>query len=132
MRGDTFDFAFVSYSLEADTDYTLIYYADKEDRTVNWGGDNPGAVIASGTSDGTGYLILSGSPDLGMSLPCPPDANISIYSYNGSPDYYTHAHGAKIWLVPTDCLTGGGLPVATWSPDRFLFETDLIVYVDTD
>jgi len=130
-EGDVFCYEFRGYGLEDGEDYSLIYYADFEDRMNVWGGNNPGALIATGTASG-GNLTMSGSIDLGMDLPSPPDANISIHDYSGDPDYYTNAHGAKIWLVPTDCYDAGLKKVTTWSPGRFLFETDLIWYDDTN
>jgi hypothetical protein len=151
LSGETFDFVFVGEGLE-DTNYSLIYYADyyesdEQDRYTTWGGNYPGALIASGNAvDGT--LELSGSlnlrPDLtpgededGIDLPWPPDGNIEDYHYDGPPDYYDHANGAKIWLVPSECYEAGtpGEPVCQvtkWEPDRFLFETDLITFDDTN
>jgi hypothetical protein len=129
---DTFNFYFTAYNLEPSTAYSLIYYADFADRYTQWGGNNPGALIAVGVSDTSGNLTLNGSVELGMSLPCTPDANMSVHDYSGSPDYYAHAHGAKIWLVPSDCYDATACQVITWSPTRFLFETDLIFYMDSD
>lgn len=105
----TFDYTFEGYGLE-DIEYSLIYYADP------WPGNNPGALIGSGTASG-GRLSLSGSPDLGMDLPDPADANY--------PD------GAKIWLVPSDYYNEVSGEV-TWAPDSFLYETRLINYHDTN
>ena len=127
--GDVFCYEFRGYVPE-NIEYSLIYYADFEDRYNVWGGNNPGALIATGTASG-GSLTMSGSIDLGMDLPSPPDANIAIHDYSGSPDNYAHAHGAKIWLVPSDCYNGVDT-VTSWQPTRFLFETDLISYDDTD
>lgn len=131
--GPEFAYCFSATGLEVDTDYSLIYYADTENRFVDWGGDNPGAVIATFVADTNGDIATaSGSVELNMSLPAPEDANGYHYDYTAEPDGYAHPFGAKIWLVPTDCLTDGNLPVVVWSPNRFLFETDLIYYVDTD
>jgi len=129
--GNNFNFSFTATGL-TDGDYSLIYYADTEDRYVDWGGDNPGAVIA--TFAAVSGNISSGdmSVNLGMNLPSPPDANAYFYDYTGDPDNYAHATGAKIWLVPTSVLTSGAMPVATWAPNNdWLFETDLIYYDDT-
>ncbi|MBA7709247.1 hypothetical protein ES703_118160 [subsurface metagenome] len=76
-EGDEFSYVFQGYYLEH-IEYSLIYYADYEDKYVDWGGDNPGALIATGTASG-GNLVMSGSVDLGMDLPSPPDANIAIH-----------------------------------------------------
>jgi len=136
--GLTFDFSFSATGLTPSANYSLIYYADKPDRFVDWGGDNPGALIANFTTDGSGNIAATaGSVELNMDLPCDPDANIAEISYCGAPDYYTNCYGAKIWLVPT-----GYLP-STWPNDgswmnwnativsKILFETNLITYDDT-
>lgn len=132
LSGPTFDFVFKGRGLEPNTDYSLIYYADFEDRFTDWGGNNPGAFIASGTSNNNGKLNLEDSVDLGIDLPSEPDANIDTHDYSGPPDYYAHAHGAKIWLVPSADYDADLFKVTTWDPSAFLFETDLINYDDTD
>lgn len=131
--GWEFEFKLTTEGLTPDY-YSLIYYADfSGDRFGEWGGDNPGAVIATfniGTSDT--WTSSDMSVDLGMDLPSPPDANICGHYYCRSPDYYTNCHGAKIWLVPSSALTSGpALPVTAWPPDNdWLFETNLIWYDD--
>ena len=75
---------------------------------------------------------MSGSPDLGMDLPHPDDANGYHYDYTQVPDLYNNATGAKIWLVPSSDYDAGAKKVTAWSPDDFLFETDLITYDDID
>ena len=132
LEGPTFDFVFNGHGLEANTEYSLIYYADFEDRYNVWGGNNPGALIASGTSNGGGNIHLMGPVELSMDLPCSPDANIDIHDYSGPPDNYVNAHGAKIWLVPSSDYDAVAKKVTAWSPSRFLFETDLITYTDTN
>ena len=137
--GDEFDWMVTGTGMPS-TEYSLIYYADKPDRFNNWGGDNPGALIGTMTSDDTGIIDASGSIDLGMNLPCSPDANIDQYDYSGAPDNYTNAHGAKLWMVPSVCLSGYPGPDA-WSPHGYswsafcqpiiMFETDLITYTYT-
>jgi len=129
--GDEFEYIFCGCGLDADTDYSLIYYADTEDRYVDWGGDNPGALITEMTTDGCGSVFKAGSIDLGWDLPHPDDANGYYYDYTQAPDYYDNGTGAKIWLVPSTDYNGVD-KVTTWSPDDFLFETDLIWYEDTD
>jgi hypothetical protein len=133
--GDTFIYKLVATGLTPSTSYSLIYYADFEpERFTYWGGNNPGALIAEVTSDEHGYVSQTGEIDLGMDLPSPPDANIAIYDYSGPPDNYAHAHGAKIWLVPnTDLTNGNSLPVINWEHHAdWLYETDLITYLDLD
>ena len=123
LSGAIFNFSLTATGLEASTDYSLIYYANP------WPGSNPGKLIGVGTSDGSGSLTISGSPNLNMSLPTPPDSNM-VVDHCVLPDDYDACFGAKIWLVPSDCYTEPA--VTTWSPDRFLFETNLINYTDTD
>ena len=132
LSGPTFKFVFNGHSLDPAKEYSLIYYADFENRFAMWGGNNPGALIASGTSNEGGELHLGGSVELNMDLPCPPDANIDVHDYSGPPDYYAHAHGAKIWLVPSEFYNESIYQVITWNPSTFLFESDLITYDDTE
>ena len=123
--GDTFSYSFSATGLEHSIAYSLIYYANP------YPGNNPGCLIGTGTSSSTGTLTITGTPDLNMSLPTPPDANM-IIDHSVAPDFYVHAHGAKVWLVPSSCYDSTNKKIGTWSPTRFLFETDLINYVDTD
>lgn len=129
-EGEKFSYDFKGFGLE-DIEYSLIYYADTEDRFNVWGGNNPGALIVSGTAV-DGELMLSGSIDLGMSLPHPDDANGYFYDYTQPPDSYDHATGAKIWLVPSADYDTAQKKVINWNPTAFLFETDLITYERTD
>ncbi|MBA7491837.1 hypothetical protein ES702_02385 [subsurface metagenome] len=133
-EGEEFCYDFQGFGLD-DIEYSLIYYADTEDRFNDWGGDNHGALIATGTAV-DGILTLSGSVYLGMDLPHPNDANGYFYDYTLLPDSYDNATGAKIWLVPSECYDAEDpapiYKVITWEPARFLFETDLINYEYTD
>jgi hypothetical protein len=149
-EGEVFCYDFQGFNLDlldpdGDGNWSLIYYADYEDRFNEWGGDNPGALIASGTAvDGT--LVLEGSinlredltEDLGMDLPHPDDANSYYWNYaddtdpNYTGDGYDTAYGAKIWLVPSDYYDPETFEVTDWMPASFLFETDLITFDDTD
>lgn len=104
----TFDFVFNGHGLQPNTDYSLIYYADP------WPGNNPGALIASGTSNSGGNIHLAGSEDLGMSLPDAQDANY--------PD------GAKIWLVLSSDYDADNNLMIAWNPTEYLFEYDLVTY----
>ena len=119
--GNEFRFSINAYGLET-CEYSLIYYADP------WPGSAPGKLIDTFDSDGS-IEEQDISIELDMSLPCSPDENISG-DYSGAPDYYAHARGAKLWLVPSECY--GEPDVTTWTPARFLFEMDLITYVDTN
>ncbi len=133
LAGPEFDFVFNGHGLAINTEYCLIYYADYEDRMNDWGGDNDGAFIASGTSNGGGNIHLADSIELNMDLPCDPDENIDTHDYSGAPDYYANAHGAKIWLVPCDDYSIEDRTIyPNWNLENYLFETDLIWYDDTD
>jgi hypothetical protein len=123
--GVVFTYTFEATGLENDTEYSLIYYANP------YPGCNPGKLIGTGTSSGTGTLSISGSPNLDMNIPTPPDSNMTT-DHSVAPDFYTHPFGAKIWLVPSDCYNSTTNSITSWSPSRFLFETDLINYTDTD
>jgi hypothetical protein len=125
--GPTFDYTFTATGLP-DGSYSLIYYANP------YPGNNPGVLIGIGTSEG-GSLPIAGSPNLNMDLPTPPDSNILV-DHGGPPDNYANHFGAKIWLVPTECYSATVVEtsgqITSWQPTRFLFETNLINYTDTD
>jgi len=122
QSGPKFCYVFGATGLAKKTDYSLIYYADKPNRMVNWGGDNPGALIVTGKTDKWGKLCLFGSKDLNMDLPCPPDTN--------------YPTGAKVWLVLSSDYNGSRL--TAWNPTAYLFGKgddqgkDLVKYDDTD
>jgi len=139
--GQEFEYSLSATGLASSTNYSLIYYADKPNRFENWGGNNPGALIATIITDESGNIDTPSSIDLGMDLPSPNDANIDEYNYclskedGGTGDMYNHCHGAKIWLVPTGALPdpypGDGI-WQFWNAAGILFETDLITYVEDD
>ena len=134
--GDEFYYELSATGLD-DVEHCLIYYADKEEpRNVNWGGDNPGAIIAVTIPSG-GVIDINGIKVLDMNLPHADDWNSFFYDYSGEPDYYDNAHGAKLWLVPSDQVDQNYVPYQTqllidWGPDMILFEEELIHYIDTD
>ena len=111
------------------TDYSLIYFADP------YPGNKPGALIWSGTSTSAGRIdVALTSIDLGMDLPTAPDSNMMV-SHAGAPDFYTTPLGAKIWLIPTAYYNAGTKSVTAWNStviNSILFETNLILYTDTD
>lgn len=121
-KSPNFDFFFYGCELKPsdgqDIYYSLIYYADQEDPFINWGGDNPGEFIASGSTDPCGNIYLSGSVDLNMDLPHPNDEN--------------YQDGAKIWLVPSLDYDEEHTKLTAWNPTDYLFENNLITYDDTD
>ena len=112
LEGPTFDFLFNGHGLEVGANYTLIYYADP------WPGNNPGALIASGTVNDGGNIRLTGSLNLSMDLPHSSDGN--------------HPDGAKIWLVLSDDYDETSCQMIGWNPAEYLFEYDLISYDDTN
>ena len=114
LSGSTFDFVFNGHELLPGSDYTLIYYPDKE--------GNPWPrtdilCLASGTADEYGNIHLAASVEPDSDLPM---AAIDINT------------GAKIWLVlssDVDCEAG---IMSGWQPTEYLFEYDLITFDDTD
>lgn len=115
--GPTFNYSVTASGLPASTNYSLIYYADP------YPGNFPGKLIGTGTTDGSGNLVFSGNPDLGMDLPMPADTN------SGSPHF-----GAKIWLIPSANYNAGTNSVTPWTPDNtWLFEGNVYInYNDTN
>lgn len=134
----TFQYMLEAYGLKIEKTYVLIYYADEEGE---WGG-NPALRIATFTTDSNGEIHVEGEVELNTYLPYDSDYNLEK-DYSGAPDFYEHAHGAKIWLIPiTDWSPTGSVSthlentnkgiVSQWNPDDYLFETDLIFYFDCD
>ena len=104
----TFKYTFTGRAPLINTEYVLIYYADP------WG--TTGAVIGTGTTDVNGDVTISGDVNLG-SLPFIDDAN--------SP------YGAKIWFVPSSDYDFTSGCLKAWNPQNYLFETGLIIYIDS-
>ena len=126
----TFKGILTTTGLDTLTEYALIYYPDQEDRFASdkWNGAG-GKVITTFTGDVTDLAI---DTDLGMNLPNTGDWNINpdldYCDLNNGFDDYAHCKGAKIWIVKTNDLTRGNLPLTIWNPTAWLFETDLITY----
>lgn len=111
LSGPTFDFVFNGKGLDADVDYSLIYYKDP------WPG-TPATCLASGTANGGGNVHFANSAELNTDL-----------ADSGDPNDGTD--GAKIWLVlSSDVNCGTGM--TAWNPTEYLFEGAGIVYDDTD
>lgn len=128
-----FNYELEASGLAVDTDYSLVYYADRQDRFVNWGGDNPGKLLAEVTADGSGEVNTVGSVNLNMDLPHADDWNGTLeadYCDNGT-DNYDLCRGAKVWLIPSSEYDEGTKTVSWGDPTTYLFETDLITYDDT-
>jgi len=127
--GPKFTGTLTTAGLVANKDYALIYKPDKADRFVDWNGAG-GVVIATWNGNVAGLPIDN---NLGFNLPIPADwNNAPVPDYcnkNNGYDSYAHCTGAKIWIVPTSDLTSGPvLPLTTWNPTTYLFETDLVTY----
>lgn len=107
----------------------MIYFADP------YPGNKPGALIWSGVSTSAGRIDVGAtSVELGMDLPSAPDSNM-LLSHEGAPDFYTTHEGAKIWLIPSAYYNATTKSVTAWNPTvtaSILFETDLILYTDTN
>jgi len=88
---DEFVYYLVGEVTQNDTDYSLVYYADYPDRFNDWGGDNPGALIATETSGDDYSIEMEGSIDLDMSLPHLDDANYNMdeTDYREAPDLWS-------------------------------------------
>jgi len=132
LVGSEFEYEFEAAGLFAGTSYSLIYYADKQDRFVDWGGNNPGALIATFETDDSGDISEEGSKNLAMNLPHSSDWNGSAEANYCEEDNYNLCRGAKIWLVPSSDYSVSEKKVSWGSPEDYLFETDLIAYDDFD
>ena len=113
LSGPTFDFVFNGHGLEAGSDYTLIYYPDKEGNPWPRTGIR---CLASGTANEYGDIHLANSVELNSDLPMADDINTS----------------AKIWLVESSAVNCSTNTMSGWNPTEYLFENDLITYTDTD
>ena len=129
--GPTLNFSFNAVGLGATTkNYSLIYFADPYPGTTSC------RLLGLGTSLVDGTLVIAGSPDLGMDLPTAPDSNMLV-EYNVFPNSLSaKPHGAKIWLVPasdfSSTVVGTAGVLTAWNPTEILFETDLVLYTDTN
>ncbi len=104
--GENFDFSFFGTGLNANTNYSLIYYADP------WPGNGlthvTGNLIATGAANSQGQVNLSGSVNLNTDLPNSDDKN--------------YPHGAKIWLVPSSGYNTTAHSIIGWDGANYLFE----------
>ena len=75
LAASTFNYEFEASGLTPNKSYSLIYYADKQDRFEEWGGDNPGALIATAVANEDGEISIEGSVNLAMNLPHANDWN---------------------------------------------------------
>lgn len=118
--GNEFYYELNAIGLNAEETYSLIYYADPWPATY-------GTSIDEFATDESGSVVSSGHADLNMDLPNSLDDN--------------YGEGAKVWVVPTNHLTNGDLPMSTWNYAQYLYEyseiledeyTDLVNYEDTN
>jgi len=107
----TFDYTLDVYGLVADTDYSIIYYADP------WPGNHPGALIGTLHTNGSGNASVAGDIELGIDLPDSADANAP--------------GGAKIWVVRSSEYTPNSISTWPLSPET-LFEHNLVQYDDSN
>jgi len=124
--GCEFSCAVEAFGLEPLTEYTLIYYADQQDRFVYWGGGDPlvqiGTFVTDEFGDETTAFVVSVD-----NLPVADDWNRgNDADYTLTPDFYDHAKGAKFWIVPSSEIVSDVL--TDWNPDDYLFETELGVF----
>jgi len=109
LAGHTFDYTFEASGLVANTEYSLIYYADP------WPGNHPGALISTFTTDVSGSIAsTSGNANIGFDLPQSTDKN--------------YPAGAKIWLVPSSGYDATNHALIGWDPTAYLFGLNLIHY----
>ena len=113
LSGPEFAFVFNGHGLDPNTDYTLIYYPDKEGNP--WPREDI-ICLGSDTASASGKVHIRNSVDTG-DLPNP-ETDIN--------------EGAKIWLVLSEAIDCDEEMMFGWSPDEYLFEYDLITFDDTD
>ncbi len=135
LAASTFNYEFEASGLTPKIEYSLIYYADKQNRFKNWGGDNPGALIATAVADDDGKISIEGSKNLAMNLPHADDWNgtseANYCNYANDFDDFDLCRGAKVWLVPSSDYNAGTKSVDWSNAGQYLYETDLITYDDT-
>jgi hypothetical protein len=103
-------FVFNAHGMEVGTTYSLISYAEP------WG--TPVIVQGTGVADEFGDVHIKGGA---LNLVCNDYTGFTEGDYTPATGYTT---GSKIWLVPSADLTGTAFNA--WTPDTYLFETDLI------
>jgi hypothetical protein len=121
LSGPDFDFVFNGHGLDPNTDYTLIYYPDKEGNP--WPREDV-VCLGAAMADEDGNVHIKDAVDTN-DLPNP-DTDI-----NADP-CLVEMTGAKIWLVLSEAVDCNDGILYGWSPGSFLFEYDLIWFDDTD
>lgn len=110
LSGPRFKFVFNGHDLVPGEDYTLIYYPDP------WPGNGLICLGESRAND-EGNVHIRESVDTGD---LPADYDIAPLG------------GAKIWLVLSDDVDDVNEKMVGWNPTEYLFEFDVITFVDTD
>ncbi len=123
LAGPTFDFVFNGHGLEPDEDYQLIYYPDKTLLPSNiepWPREDIMCLGSAALANEWGDVYIEASVNTG-NLPNPDDPVFDINT------------GAKIWLVLSGDVDCGDDPqMFGWNPTEYLFESNLITFVETD
>ena len=102
---------FNGHGLDADVDYSLIYYHEIAHNP--WPAEGlPVEVIGSGMANEDGDVHITGTAVIGL-----PDTQPETGDYRG-------LTGDKIWLVLSSDLTDSVM--IGWNPSEYLFEDDLI------
>lgn len=119
-EGTTFDYSLSGKVTTENTQYTLMYYIDKEPTGTPESFVNPGVVgmvLGTVTSDVDKNIATDGviSVDTG-SMPYDIDPNGDTNANGGYP-------GAKIWLVPSADIAGEGINWGNMA--NFLYEENL-------
>jgi len=109
--GPTLDIVFNGHGLEPGWEYQLIYAPDPWPQTglIHLGG---------GTANKGGQVHIAASTDTEGDLPIATDDNAGLIP-----------PGAKIWLVLEGDTDGGEM--TAWNCSDYLFESNLITFVDT-
>jgi len=130
LVSDCFEYELEASGLEANTEYSMIYYADRQDRFENWGGDNPGRLLGTFTSNNDGEYSTSDfvTSSVCIDLPASSDWNANSEADYCVSDNYESCRGAKVWIVPSGDYDSGVKKLTAWNPDNYLYETDLITF----
>jgi len=117
LFGTQFNFQFSAFGMQGGTSYTLVYYAEPQ----------PGAdliVLGTVVASANGRVQIKGAVNTG-SLPAAYDANATAVAPST-------ATGAQIRLVLTADIDSTGKHMAVFNPNKYLFEYNLITFIDTN
>lgn len=122
LEGLRFKVLFVGHSLQKNTNYSLIYYADAVSEPNS--PPVPGILIASGRTNRGGNIQLVASLSLKHDLPFAADAN-------SQPDANGNIYGAKIFLVPSSDYDTSTNLITGWNMNQWMFPLNGIFYTYT-